>query len=290
LKKTFSRGILFLLSTSILLTLSEVNMTYERIMLEFKDDIAVLTLNHPEALNAISAQMNEEIREGLKEVAQPEKGARCLLITGAGRGFCAGANIKPSSREASRGENVTPGDDYVQRWLPLFTRLRDLRMPVVSAVKGPVVGVGMSLALSADMVVAGKSAYFLQAFTRIGIVPDGGATYILPRLIGKARAMELSLLAERLPAEKALEWGLINRLVDDEELMNEAFSLAGRLAKGPTVAYALTRKAYWKAFENSYEDQFRLEGECLTELSTTADMVEGFTAFAERRDPRFQGK
>ncbi len=265
-------------------------MTYERIMLEFKDNIAVLTLNHPEALNAISAQMNEEIREGLLEVGNPESGARCLVITGAGRGFCAGANIKASSRESSRGENVTPGEDYVQRWLPLFTRLRDLRMPVVSAVKGPVVGVGMSLALSADMVVAGRSAYFLQAFTRIGIIPDGGATYILPRLIGKARAMELSLLAERLPAEKALEWGLINRLVEDEELMDEALSLAARLAKGPTVAYALTRKAYWMAFENSYEDQFRLEGESLDVLSKTLDMAEGFMAFAERREPRFQGK
>ena len=265
-------------------------MSYEKIILEYSDNIATLTLNDPAALNAISNQMNREIKEGLKEVANPEKGVRCLLITGAGRGFCAGANIKPSSRESSRDETVTPGDNYVQTWLPLFTQLRDLRMPVISALKGPVVGVGMSMALSADLVIAGKSAYFLQAFTRIGIVPDGGATYILPRLIGKARAMELSLLAEKFPAEKALEWGLINRLVEDDDLMTEAMTLAKRLASGPTVAYALTRHLYWRAVENTYEEQFELEGECLNELYTTHDMVEGMTAFAEKREAKFRGK
>lgn len=265
-------------------------MKYQQIILEYSDNIAILTLNDPDALNAISNQMNMEIKEGLKELADPENGARCLLITGAGRGFCAGANIKPSSRESSQDEDVTPGDRYVNTWRPLFTQLRDLRMPVISAVKGPVAGVGMSLALSADLVIAGKSAYFLQAFTRIGIVPDGGATYILPRLIGKARAMELSLLAERLPAETAFEWGLVNRLVEDEDLMSEAVGLAKRLAKGPTIAYALTRKLYWEAVENTYEEQFKLEGECLNELNTTHDMMEGFMAFAEKREAKFQGK
>ena len=266
-------------------------MSYEKIILEYKDNIATMTLNDPSALNAISNQMNMEIKEALKELSAPDNGARCLLITGAGRGFCAGANIKPASRESSpKDENVTPGDNYVQTWLPLFSRLRDLRVPVISAVKGPVVGVGMSMALSADMIIAGKSAYFLQAFTRIGVVPDGGAAYILPRLIGKARAMELSLLAEKLPAETALEWGLINRLVEDDDLMDEAMKLATRLAKGPTITYALTRKLYWDAGECAYEDIFKKEGECLNELTTTHDMMEGFLAFAEKREAKFKGK
>ena len=261
-------------------------MNYRRIILEFKDDTAILTLNHPEVLNAISSRMIMELKDALDHIQDPGNDARCLLITGAGRGFCAGANLKDPDRD-KRSEL---GEGYLDNYLPLFLRLRDLRMPFVTAVKGPVAGVGMSLALSGDLVLAGRSAYFLQAFARIGIIPDGGATYILPRLIGKARAMELSLLAERLPAEKALEWGLINRLYDDDQLMEKAIQMAKRLASGPTVALGLTRKAYWQSFENTYEQHFHLEAECLKGLNHTEDRKEGALAFIEKRDPQFKGK
>lgn len=260
-------------------------MTYERIILEIKDNIAVLTLNHPEALNAISQQMNREIKDALDVVARTGSGARCLVITGAGRGFCAGANLMDGSRENKLG----PREQYIDDWLSMFLKVRDLPIPYISAVKGPVVGVGMSLALSADIILAGKSAYFLQAFARIGLAPDGGTTYILPRLIGKARAMELSLLAERLPAEKAFEWGLVNRLCDDDALMADAMEMATRLAKGPTKALAGTRRAYWRTFDNTYEQQFYLEADILEELSHTQDRTEGVMAFIEKREVQFKG-
>jgi 2-(1,2-epoxy-1,2-dihydrophenyl)acetyl-CoA isomerase len=261
-------------------------MDYQRILLEQQDNVAVLTLNHPETLNAISPQMNMEIKDALKRLGSTENTARCLLITGAGRGFCAGANL----RDAGGGNQYSPRKKYLNDWEPLFMQLRDLRMPVVSAVKGPVVGVGMSLALSADIILAGKSAYFLQAFARIGITPDGGATYILPRLIGKARAMELSLLAEKLPAEKAYEWGLVNRLVEDDALMENAFAMAKRLAAGPTVALGRTRQLYWQTFENTYERQFHVEAELVEELSYSEDRTEGIMAFLEKREVHFKGK
>ncbi len=265
-------------------------MTYERIILEIKDNVAVLTLNHPEVLNSVSTQMLSELTDAMTQIEDPDNGARCLVLTGAGRGFCAGANLS----DPDRPENKPGGSEertVLDKWYhPLFLRLRDLRMPYIAAVKGPAAGVGMSLALSADLILAGRSAFFLQAFRQVALVPDGGATYYLPRLVGKARAMELSLLAERLPAEKALEWGMINRVFEDDQLMDEALKMARDLAEGPTVAFALMRKAYWNSLDNTYERQLKLEDGYQKVLKKTEDGKEGPKAFLEKRKPQFKGR
>jgi 2-(1,2-epoxy-1,2-dihydrophenyl)acetyl-CoA isomerase len=169
-------------------------------------------------------------------------------------------------------------------------RLRHLQRPIVAAVQGACAGVGMSLALTADLLVASRSAYFLQAFSRIGLVPDGGATWLLPRLIGRARALELALLGDRLPAETAMTWGLINRLVDDESLLDEAKLVARSLGDGPTAALSLIRRAFWESEENTYPAQLALEAKFQRAAGKTADFREGVKAFAEKREARFAGR
>jgi 2-(1,2-epoxy-1,2-dihydrophenyl)acetyl-CoA isomerase len=259
-------------------------MEYQRIILDLKSEVGVLTLNHPEVLNAISPQMIDELKDALGRLEEPNNGLRCLLITGAGRGFCSGANLGGTT--GNRKSGSTMDDSYN----PLFLRLRDLPFPMVTAVNGAAAGIGMSLALMGDMVIAGRSAFFLQAFRRIGLIPDGGATYILPRLIGQKRALELSLLGERLPAQKALDWGLINRVVEDERLMEEARNIAEELASGPTVALSLMRKAYWESLDNTFSQQLRLESVLQKQAGMSADNREGVTSFREKRPPVFKGK
>ena len=266
-------------------------MNYERIKLDFTDHMAVLTLNHPEALNAVSYQMVRELLDAITRLGKAESGARCLLMTGAGRGFCSGANLADPERDATADKDERDaGKVLEQYYTPLLLGLRDLRMPIVTAVNGPAAGVGMSFALMGDLVLAARSAYFLQAFRRIGLIPDGGATYLLPRLIGRARAMELSLLGERLPAQTALEWGMINRVYDDGDLMPEALKLARELASGPTVSLHLIRKLYWNSWENSYVEQLLLERVLQKEAGLTEDSVEGVTAFFQKRPAQFKGR
>jgi len=264
-------------------------MRHGRILLEHRGAVAVMTLNDPATLNAFGAKLREDMTEALDAV---EAGAaRCLVITGAGRGFCSGANLndpdrKPRDRAAeARGEAKT---DLAAWYNPTFLRLRALRIPIVAAINGIAAGAGMSLALSADLRVAARSAGFLQAFARIGLVPDCGASFILPRLIGLSRAMELSLLAERLPADKALEWGLINRVVEDEALMPGALDMAQRLAEGP-ASLGLIRRLYWDGLEAGYEAQLAREDRVQTEAAATADYTEGVAAFREKRAARFSG-
>ncbi|MBU4317638.1 MAG: enoyl-CoA hydratase/isomerase [Proteobacteria bacterium] len=258
-------------------------MDYQRITLEVKNAVGILTLNHPEVLNAISPLMIDELRDALGRLEEPDHGIRCLLITGAGRGFCSGANL---GGMGVRKSGSTMDDSYN----PLFLRLRDLPFPIVTAINGAAAGIGMSLALMGDLVVAARSAFFLQAFRRIGLIPDGGATYMLPRLIGHKRALELSLLGERLPAPKALEWGLINRVVDDDQLREEALRLAEELAKGPTVALSLMRKAYWESLDNTFAQQLRLESVLQKLAGVTEDNKEGVASFREKRPAVFKGK
>ncbi len=222
-------------------------------------------------------------------ITDPANGARCLLLTGAGRGFCAGANLTDPEASLSEGER-DPGAVLEAHYHPLLLTLRNLEMPVITAVNGVAAGAGMSFALMGDMVLAAKSAYFLQAFRRIGLVPDAGSTYVLPRLVGWGRAMELALMGDRLPAETALEWGLVNRVYEDEALADEAVKLAEELANGPTKALAFIRHAMWRTYENTYEQQLHLERVLQRKAGQTEDFVEGVTAFVEKRPASFKGK
>src|ERR1700730_17170083 len=192
-------------------------MEFERARLEIDGTVGILTLNHPEVMNAVGPEMIGGLMNAISEAQSRKHGLRCLVITGAGRGFCAGANLQPGS--AADADAATLLETLFH---PVLRRLRDLPFPLVTVVNGAAAGVGMSFALMGDLVLSARSAYFLQAFRRIGLVPAGGSTWILPRLLGKARAMELSLLGERLPAETALNWGLINRVYDDAELIGKA--------------------------------------------------------------------
>ena len=262
-------------------------LDFNKVTLDFageSSNVAVLRFNHPEVLNAIGADMLEGLDAALREVQDPNNGARCLLITGEGRGFCAGANLADRKRGQGAGASLR------NAYHPLLLTLRDLEMPVVTAVNGAAAGVGMSLAILGDIVCASKQAFFLQAFARIGLVPDGGATFMLPRLVGWGRAMELSLLAERLPAEKAEQWGLVNRVFDDNAaLLDGALALAERLANGPR-SLALMRRLYWATWHNAYEQQLDLEARMQAEAGRTQDHAEGVKAFFDKRDPQFAGE
>jgi 2-(1,2-epoxy-1,2-dihydrophenyl)acetyl-CoA isomerase len=261
-----------------------------RVLLKMQDSVAVLTLNDPSVLNAFGLKLRTDISWALDRLET--SGARCLMITGTGRAFCSGANLNdpdrpPRDRAAeARGEAKS---DLESWYNPTFIRLRDLAMPVVTAINGIAVGAGMSLALMGDIRIAASSASFLQAFARIGLVPDCGSSYVLPRMIGMARAMELSMLAERLPAETALAWGLINRVVDDSDLPNVAVTIAKTLAEGP-ASLALIRKMYWASLENTYEQQLALEAKLQMRAGMTEDYTEGVTAFREKRRTRFTGR
>jgi len=263
-------------------------MEFERVRLDIEESVGVLTLNHPEVMNAVSAEMLGGLMNALDHVESPKHGVRCLLVTGSGRGFCAGANLQPRA-EGSRASGDA-GSVLETLYHPFLRRLRELPMPIVTAVNGAAAGVGMSFALMGDLCVAARSAYFLQAFRRIGLIPDGGSTWILPRLVGKARAMELSLLGERLPAETALQWGLISRVFDDTELMTKARELAHDLANGPTVSLRLIRRLYWESPENSYEEQLNLERQMQKIAGNSNDFAEGVRAFLEKRPAKFKGE
>ena len=259
-------------------------MELNKVTLDFDGNVAVLRLNAPEVLNAVSADMLEGLHAAMREVRDPNNGARCLLITGTGRGFCAGANLGDPRRGSGAGGTLRAG------YHPLLLDLRDLDMPIVTAVNGAAAGVGMSFAILGDIVCASRGAFFLQAFARIGLVPDGGASFMLPRMIGWGRAMELSLLAERLPAEKAEAWGLVNRVYEDNEaLLEGALGIAGKLADGPK-SLALIRRMYWDSWHNAYEQQLDLEARMQAEAGRTLDHAEGVKAFFEKRDARFQGR
>jgi 2-(1,2-epoxy-1,2-dihydrophenyl)acetyl-CoA isomerase len=261
-------------------------MRYETLLLEFKETIATLTLNRPERLNAVSEKLASELRLALLEIAQ-ETDVRALILTGTGRAFCAGADLKARSTDTNPKDPEHMIRDLV---IPFFALLREVRVPTIAAVNGPCVAVGVSLALSCDFVIAARSAYFLQAFINLGLVPDMGSSWFLPRRIGDARTMQLLMLGDKLPASEAAEWGLINKCVDDGELIPETRALAERLAQGPTQSYLMIRDLARMAWKNDLPAQIELERRYVAAAGATEDAKEAQAAFAEKRAAKFKGK
>lgn len=257
-------------------------MTYEHITLQQERGIATLTLNRPAALNALTAAMVGEMIHALDGLRDGQA-ARVLLITGAGRAFCSGADL-------SGGFPEDAGAVLESHFNPFIERLMALPVPVVCAVNGPAAGAGCSVALAADIAIAARSAYFLQAFVNIGLVPDMGSTWLLPRLAGRARAQAMMMLGERIAAEQAEQWGLVYKVVDDEALARESQALATKLANGPTRAYALTRQALRASLECSLTESLRIERYNQLVAGRTEDFAEGVAAFQARRPPAFKGR
>jgi 2-(1,2-epoxy-1,2-dihydrophenyl)acetyl-CoA isomerase len=267
-------------------------MTFQKIKVSQQGDVALITLADPATLNAIGPDMASELLKALKHAASAPTRARAILLTGEGRGFCSGANLVDggaASKASESAEAPDLGDALATVYNPLVTFIRNLSVPLVTAVNGAAAGIGCSLALMGDIVVAADSAYFLQAFRRIGLIPDGGPTYILPRLIGKARAMEMALLGERVLAAKALEWGLVNRVAPDAELMPTAMAIAEELAKGP-ASLALIRQTMWAALDAEWNEQLYREQSSQTIAGLTADFAEGVSAFQQKRPAVFSGR
>jgi 2-(1,2-epoxy-1,2-dihydrophenyl)acetyl-CoA isomerase len=263
-------------------------MSYESIKFTLDHGIAVLTLNRPDRLNSFTQAMHGEVRDALDKL-QADKSARVLVLTGAGRGFCAGQDLNDRAVEPG-GKGVDLGESVEKFYAPLVTTLRTLPMPVICAVNGVAAGAGANLALACDIVLAAKSASFIEAFCKLGLIPDTGGTWVLPRLIGPARAMGLALLGDKLPAEKAEQWGLIWRCVPDEALMDEAMAMAEHFAAAATRGLAFTKKAMLASWTNTLEQQLQLEAGMMRELGYSHDYREGVAAFIEKRQPHFTGE
>lgn len=257
---------------------------YEMIVAERREDVLVITLNRPDRLNAAPPQMFVELGHALAAL----DGARAVLITGAGRAFCSGADVGGGSLAADDPAEATYAA-LTAYYNPTMQAIADLAVPVVTAVRGPAAGIGCSLALAADFCVVSETAYFLQAFVNIGLVPDGGASWMLPRLIGRARAAEMMLLGERVPAARAEDWGLVHKMVADDALDAEAFALAERLAAGPTVALGLMRRGLAYALQSTQAEAMTREAENQRAARGSADSVEGGMAFLQKRKPAFKG-
>ncbi|MBM3545855.1 MAG: 2-(1,2-epoxy-1,2-dihydrophenyl)acetyl-CoA isomerase [Alphaproteobacteria bacterium] len=250
--------------------------------------VATLTLNRPESLNSVNRQLHSDLRHALDRAAG-DSDVRCLILTGAGRGFCSGADIVGPAG-VSTGGPLDLAEILDTTWNPLIRAMRDLPKPMIAAVNGIAAGAGASIALACDFVIAAKSASFIQAFCKIGLVPDAGSTWFLPRHVGRARAAALALLGDKLPAEQAESWGLIWKAVDDDKLMDEATKLARHLATQPTKALGLIKEALQSAETNTLDQQLDLERDLQGELSRTEDFKEGVAAFREKRPAKFTGR
>lgn len=261
-------------------------MGFNTIRYEVDNGIAKLTLNRPDRLNALTAELIEELNKVFRQIASGKDGVRTLLLTGAGKGFCSGADLV-APRPADPDD---PRELLRDLYNPTYQILKNLGIPTIAAVNGPCVGAGMSLALSCDIVVAAKSAYFLAAFANIGLVPDAGASWLLPHSIGKAKAAGMMLLGDKIPAEQAEQWGLIWKCVPDEVLLSECENFASKMAKGPTRAYSMIKQLIRASDQNSLPSQMQMESEFQAIAKTTEDVAEARKAFAEKRPPVFKGR
>lgn len=258
-------------------------MNYQTLLYAVADDVATITLNRPDRMNSLNTAMRAELLDALSRA--PRDG-RAVVLTGAGRGFCAGQDLGDTGTIAELNLERVLREEYE----PLLKLVYDCPVPVICAVNGAAAGAGANLALAADVVIAARSAVFIEAFARIGLIPDAGGTYWLPRLAGMARAMGMCLFADPIPAAQAAEWGLIWEAVDDDQLGARAAELAGRLATGPTVAYRLMKQALRASMSNDLEAQLALEARLQGEAGKTRDFMEGVAAFMEKRPARYEGR
>lgn len=258
-------------------------MNYSTIQLSIRDDVAVLTLNRPDVMNALNTQMRAEITHAVIDAGNS---ARVLVITGKGRAFCAGQDLGDRSNTADMDMERTLRDEYE----PMLKAIFDCPIPTISAVNGAAAGAGANLALAADVVIATQSAVFLQAFTRIGLIPDAGGTYWLPRQMGAAKAMGAALFAEPIKAQQAADWGMIWEAIEDDKFADHWRGRAEKLASGPTVAYANVKKSIRGSFENTLDEQLAVEAKLQGECGKTRDFKEGVLAFLEKRPAKFEGR
>ncbi|MES2320307.1 MAG: 2-(1,2-epoxy-1,2-dihydrophenyl)acetyl-CoA isomerase PaaG [Pseudomonadota bacterium] len=263
-------------------------MSYENITFNIESGIAVLTLSRPDKLNSFTQAMHLEVRAAL-DALKADNSVRVLLLTGAGRGFCAGQDLSDRAVEPG-ADGVDLGHSVETYYAPLVMALKTLPMPVICAVNGVAAGAGANLALACDIVLAGKSASFVEVFCKLGLIPDTGGTWHLPRLVGHARAMGMAMLGEKITAEKAEHWGLIWKCVPDETLMAEAMAMATHFSTAPTKGLAFTKQAFAASYANSLEEQLKLEGQMMRELGGSLDYREGVSAFMAKRSPNFGGE
>ncbi len=259
-------------------------MDFTKISYTIEDDIATIAFDDPATLNAAGMDTVEEMTLALEHGAEH---ARCTIITGNGRGFCSGANLSANPGETPKGK-PDAGKALDSHYNPLIKMMKTHPHPIITAINGAAAGVGCSIALMGDFIIAGESGYFLQAFRRIGLVPDGGSTFLLPRMAGRAKAMEMTLFGDKVPAQQALDWGLINRVVPDEALEREARVYAKKLADGPTQALALIRELIWQAEDNDFDSQLQAERFAQRTAGRQPDFREGVKAFLEKRPANFR--